>query len=490
MSDIFISYATEDLDRIRSLAAALQAQGWSVFYDRTIPNGKTWRDVLGKSLRDSRCVVVAWSTVSIESTWVQEEADEGRERGILHPVFIDPVNAPLGFRAFQAANLVGWNARNPSPEFDRFLRDLEGTLGPPRPGTPQPPLAETPPQKEAQPSAREDNHSQRYILIGVGLLFAVGVLAAIFSQSQGPPPAPAPPIVKSDESSPKQNQETTPPSPPAPIEKPSPSTVKEPSTATPKVRTKPTKLQPIAGQAKNITGKDGAPMVLIPAGEFWMGSPDNEGQEDEHQRHRVYLDTYSMDKFEVPVSRYAEFLRSTGRQAPGFWDQVNTGQHSNLPVVGVDWHDAEAYCHWAGKRLPTEAEWEKGARGMDGRVYPWGNEQPTPRLANFGKMHNQGNLYDESLAPVESYEAGKSPYELHNMAGNAWEWTADWYDGHFYGQSPQRNPTGPPSGTDKIIRGGSWFHIAADLRSANRFGVTPTNRFDSIGFRCAQDRPN
>ncbi len=92
-----------------------------------------------------------------------------------------------------------------------------------------------------------------------------------------------------------------------------------------------------------------------------------------------------MDKFEVTVSRYAEFMRSTGRRAPAYWDQVNTGKHSNLPVVGVDWHDAEAYCRWAEKRLPTEAEWEKAARGTDGRTYPWGNEQPTPRLANFGK---------------------------------------------------------------------------------------------------------
>jgi formylglycine-generating enzyme required for sulfatase activity len=242
-------------------------------------------------------------------------------------------------------------------------------------------------------------------------------------------------------------------------------------------------------QGREVTGKDGALMVLIPAGEFWMGSPDNEGQEDEHQRHRVYLESYFMDRFEETVSRYAEFLRSTDRQAPDYWDQVNTSQHGNLPVVGVDWHDAEAYCLWAGKRLPTEAEWEKAARGTDGRTYPWGNEQPTPMLANFGKQYERGNPYNESLAPVDSYEAGKSPYGLHNMAGNVWEWTADWYDGHFYTQSPQRNPKGRPSGTDKVIRGGSWFHIPADLRSTNRFRVIPTKRYNSIGFRCAQDSP-
>jgi len=134
MSDIFISYAKEDLQWIRSLVEALEAQGWSVFWDRTIPSGKTWREFIGKGLRDARCVVVAWSKTSIESEWVQEEADEGRERGILHPILIDDVRPPLGFRAIQAAKLVGWNFRDPSPEFKRFLRDLESTLGPPRPG--------------------------------------------------------------------------------------------------------------------------------------------------------------------------------------------------------------------------------------------------------------------------------------------------------------------------------------------------------------------
>lgn len=133
MSDIFISYANEDLHRIQSLVEALEAQGWSVFWDRTIPSGKTWREFIGKGLRDARCIVVAWSKTSIDSVWVQEEADEGRERGILHPVLIDDVKPPLGFRAIQAAKLAGWNFTDPSPEFKRFLRDLENIIGPPRP---------------------------------------------------------------------------------------------------------------------------------------------------------------------------------------------------------------------------------------------------------------------------------------------------------------------------------------------------------------------
>ena len=243
-------------------------------------------------------------------------------------------------------------------------------------------------------------------------------------------------------------------------------------------------------QDREITGKDGAPMVLIPAGEFWMGSPDGEGDKDEHPRHRVSLDAYSMDKFEVTVSRYAKFLQLTGRRDPQYWNQVNTSKHSNLPVVGVDWHDAEAYCQWAGKRLPTEAEWEKAARGTDGRTYPWGNGQPTPKLANFNNKMYVKNAYDERLAPVDSYETGTSPYGIHHMAGNVWEWTADWYGDQYYAKNPPKNPQGPSKGDSKVIRGGSWDIEPGDVRSAVRLWFSPAYWNFLIGFRCAQDRPN
>jgi formylglycine-generating enzyme required for sulfatase activity len=237
-----------------------------------------------------------------------------------------------------------------------------------------------------------------------------------------------------------------------------------------------------------VTGKDGAPMVPIPAGEFWMGSPDDEGTPNEHPRHWVYLEAYDMDRFEVTVSRYAEFMQSTGRQAPHDWAKVKISKHSSLPVVGVSWNDAETYCRWAGKRLPTEAEWEKAARGTDERTYPWGDEQPSSGLANFGKAGTR-RVYDERLAPVDSYEAGNSPYGLHHMAGNVYEWTADWYDEDFYAKSPQRNPTGPSNGQYRMLRGGSWRFKPIAVRSAHRSYTTPTNQYDYIGFRCARDSP-
>jgi formylglycine-generating enzyme required for sulfatase activity len=240
--------------------------------------------------------------------------------------------------------------------------------------------------------------------------------------------------------------------------------------------------------AREIIGKDGAPMVLIPAGQFMMGSRDGEGTKKERPLHPVTLDAFYMDKFEVTVARYADFVRATNRSKPEYWFAADSSKHRNLPVVGVDWQDAKDYCEWTGKRLPTEAEWEKASRGTDGRTYPWGNEQPTARLSNFGKALTAG-VSDERLAQVDSYEAGRSPYGLHHMAGNVSEWTADWYDDQYYSKSPTQNPKGPTSGEYRVVRGGSWYEMPGEGRSASRVTLAPTERLDHNGFRCAQDVP-
>ena len=242
-------------------------------------------------------------------------------------------------------------------------------------------------------------------------------------------------------------------------------------------------------RSKKITVKDLVPMVLVPAGEFTMGS--NEGNDDERPVHRIHLDAYYIDKYEVTVGQYGEFLDTNSFDPPPSWTTMAQPSYENRPVVNVDWKDANNYCKWAGKRLPTEAEWEKAARGTDQRIYPWGNDPPTPQRANYGKTTWDNHA---ALVPVGQLEDSKSPYGIYDMAGNVWEWVSDWYDPDYYTNSPLRNPAGPESGKYRVMRGGSWDLAPENLRSSRRdFNIMSTADYDSpayrnfnSGFRCAK----
>ena len=232
-----------------------------------------------------------------------------------------------------------------------------------------------------------------------------------------------------------------------------------------------------------------APMVLVPAGEFMMGARQEYGMADKDERtiHTVYLDAFSIDQYEITTARYAKFFQETKRSAPKYWSEEVLTQHERKPVVGVDWNDAVAYCSWAGKRLPTEAEWEKAARGTDQRLYPWGNAKPSQQWANFDHCCDSNHYGD--LTDVGSFEGGTSPYGVYDMAGNVWEWVADWSDGGYDAKSRERNPTGPSSAEKRVVRGGSWDSAPAYVRSSYRLRLSPTFRLDNIGFRCARDVP-
>ncbi|MDE3018287.1 MAG: formylglycine-generating enzyme family protein [Nitrospirota bacterium] len=223
-------------------------------------------------------------------------------------------------------------------------------------------------------------------------------------------------------------------------------------------------------------------MAVIPPGTYVMGSQD--GDADEAPLHAVYLDAFYLDQYEVTTAQYAAFLHKTRRAEPARWSEVHWDHDRDRPVIGVDWYDADAYCRYYHKRLPTEAEWEKAARGTDGRIYPWGNDTPTDQQANFNKCCSWDSY--EILAKVGSLEAGKSPYGIYNMGGNVREWVADWYDANYYGNSPSRNPPGPAQGYWKVLRGGSWHSDTDNLRASLRYRQAPEVRFNHIGFRCAQ----
>ena len=254
-------------------------------------------------------------------------------------------------------------------------------------------------------------------------------------------------------------------------------------------------------------------MVLIPAGTFQMGSTI--GDVDEVPVHTVELDAFYIDQHEVTNAEYQAFVAATGHPPPrgiGYtavyellkndyepWNDPGFN-HPDQPVTTVTWFNATAYCKWVGKRLPTEAEWEKAARGgLEGARYPWGDTEPGNTSANFADSQtefewrspdvNDGFLF---TAPVGTFPP--NGYGLFDMAGNVWEWCADWYSPTYYSdvqgaENPPRNPTGPDTGERRVLRGGTWYRAVHTIRNAERVSDFPNSSLNVVGFRCAMDPP-
>lgn len=234
---------------------------------------------------------------------------------------------------------------------------------------------------------------------------------------------------------------------------------------------------------RTIIGDDGREMVQIPEGPFVMGSKD--GDPDEAPEHQVYLKIYYMDLKEVTQAEYDRFAKMTKRRMPRvevFEDDPAKLLKPDLAAMSVSWDDANAFCKWAGKRLPTEAEWEKGARGEGKRKYPWGDQVGIGH-ANLNGSED-GHKY---LAPPGSFESGRSVYGLYDMAGNVSEWVADSYHEKYYSQSPYRDPKGPEETEIRVIRGGSWRESAQNARVSRRFQAKHWRADITIGIRCAKD---
>jgi formylglycine-generating enzyme required for sulfatase activity len=235
--------------------------------------------------------------------------------------------------------------------------------------------------------------------------------------------------------------------------------------------------------------------VEVPAGEFLMGSTDADGMADadEKPQHRVYLDAFLIDRTEVTNAMYAKCVQASACRTPQSSrstkreDYYGNPEFDNYPVVYVTWDDAQAYCAWAGGRLPTEAEWEKAARGANGRIYPWGNKPPDARNANYYASNEGDATTTGDATPVGAYPEGASPYGVLDMAGNAWEWVADWYGDTCYTSSPERNPTGPSPGETRVVRGGSWGFSEGRVRAAARYWNIPSASESDVGFRCARN---
>lgn len=251
-----------------------------------------------------------------------------------------------------------------------------------------------------------------------------------------------------------------------------------------------------------LRGVDPAPMVEVAAGEFTRGTDSGPGERDEKPARRIWLSPFAIDRHEVTVRQYRRCVKAgacsathlDGDEGPGKsyaankqcnWAAARSEAH---PLNCVSWQQAAHYCRWVGKRLPTEAEWEKAARGPSGQTYPWGEDRPNCKRAVL-IWGDKGGCGREATWPVGSLSpAGDSPYGAQDMAGNVYEWVADWYAANYYAISPQRDPRGPERGRERIVRGGSWYSYSAYLRAAFRthLPALPNTRFVHIGFRCAR----
>ncbi len=280
----------------------------------------------------------------------------------------------------------------------------------------------------------------------------------------------------------------------------------------------PRGLQKSSERGEYIWRKDHSIMVYVPAGEFWRGS--NNGDDDEQPIKKIMLGAYYVDKYELTNEKYSRFVQATGKHHPVWMEpgskyNVETGSDNHYkklgsalkgpeyPVIGVSWHDVMAYAKWAGKQLPTEAQWEKAARGglqvpdwsgkgliglienpLPQREYPWGNQVPDAGgyQTNYDTLYGTDDGYTYT-SPVGSFKGkGDSPYRCCDMAGNVWEWCRDWW-GTDYNTSPSQDPTGPITGFRRVCRGGSWSDHAWGLRLTYRNWNWPAYRDYSLGAR-------
>ena len=440
MTQVFISYSRKDISFINRLAADLKNAGLDIWYDVSrIAGGARWRSEIENALRNSQYVIVVLSPDSIVSEWVEREFlfSSNLKRKII-PIMYRACEVPLNYVDLNYIDVQGEN----------YAKNFEGLLRALNVGSPP-----TLPTSQAGKSRSRWNTASVALIGGGGLLLVVLVGLVLMKGFL----AAAPPVPTSSGAGP----------------------FSEPG---------------------GITDARGVRMVLVPAGEFTMGSRgvetalaecqtldpscDQTWFEDELTPHSVTLDAFYIDVYEVTNSQYAACVDSgicllpTDTTSDSRSSYYGNAAFEDYPVIFVDWNMANTYCSWRSARLPTEAEWEKAARGTDERTYPWGEEIDDTR-ANYNN-----NIGDTSR--VGSYESNKSPYGLYDMAGNVWEWVADYYSDTYYSNSPSLNPPGPESGSERVLRGGSWYDPAYLNRTTTRLKqVEPVD--NNYGFRCAKN---
>lgn len=464
MGHIFISYSHKDSDYVQKLVKALENEGFNPWMDGRLEYGSQWPLELQEHLDTCQALILVMTPNSLQSEWVQSELNRAKRKNKpIFPLLLAGEETWLSVESTQFVDVRG-GILPPA----KFYQQLSGSV--PRSSGHTPVLETDPQSPTVEPAAAPLGSfplNQKQIVtfsaIGGGLLLLlIGFLTLPKLL------APVPTATPSPTSAPRATLVPT----ASPV--PSPAV-----TLTPTLEPSPT-VTPFPSE---IVDGYGVSMVLVPEGKFTMGSEN--GDLNERPVHEVFLDTFYIDKFEVTNARYRDCVLAGVCQAPlqaissTRPDYFDSSAFDNYPVIYVSWEMATTYCTWRGARLPTEAEWEKAARGTDARLYPWGNEIDAS-YANY-------KLNVGDTTQVGGYEAGKSPYGAYDMSGNVWEWVNDWFQDNYYVTLGDHasNPPGPTSGKDKVLRSGSFYYGDYVARTSNRGWSGPNTVGSGFGIRCA-----
>ena len=473
MGHVFISYSHRDTGYAHGLADSLQRNGFDVWIDERLDYGSQWPHELQTRLDSCDAFILIMTPRSYASEWVQNELQRAKRK--LKPIFpllLEDDEPWLSVESTQYYDVRGGSF--PDERFNADLKQVTTTYA----GQSELPYPVKSPVKPIYSAgATKLNKGPMMIIAGVAFLLMV-VISLLWSiRSLNSPPV-------SENNTPSAFS-TIPPN--ENENQGGPTAI-------------PTDDPAQTSGSSDITDPHGVSMRLVPAGEFTMGSDadnalavcqkyssgcDGGWYVDEEPPHTVSLDAFYIDTYEVTNALYADCVnegacrpptQSSTDTRPSYYDEA---EFDDFPVLYVDWNMATTYCEWRGGRLPTEAEWEKAARGTDGRAFPWGQEADDT-YANYGVANGD-------TTRVGEYESGKSAYGVYDMAGNVWEWVSDWYAERYYQNSPASNPTGPDSGDGKVVRGGSWYDTAELIRTSVRNRFDPAEVQNNFGFRCALD---
>jgi serine/threonine-protein kinase len=455
----FISYSRTNKEFATKLAKGLRSAGYPIWFDlMDILTGSRWDDEVEKALRECSIFMIILTPASIASENVKDEIGYAIDHGKrILPILLEQCDVPLRLRRFQYVDFTTKSFEEGFESAKDLLRDLvEAALVPiiekipsvdaPIESKPEPvktkPTPVTPDRKAEPVSSVPAQKKPVSKTLAIGVVVVVVLIIAGIGFS-----------------------------------------------AISKMRGNGLSVaNPVSANGYDIgltmTGNDGMILLYVPAGEFTMGGNSSS---EEKPIHKVNLDAFWIDQTEVTNKMYIACV-SSGACAPPTYtysqsrsNYYGNTQFDNYPVIYVTWDDANTYCEWIGRRLPTEAEWEKAARGVDERTYPWGNKAPSIIYLNF-------NSFVGDTTEVGNY-LGSSPYGADDMAGNVWEWVNDWYIKTYYQSSPSFNPLGPDSGEGRVLRGGSWNDVDDKVRSAYRSANAPNISNFNYGFRCARSLP-